>query len=180
MKKPAKKPSSLFLCFSDRKCDFALEEAPRLLVKAAQAHQVIYMEEPVHELVARPTLKTAALTQHISVVTPVLPKGISAESAIGFQSGLVNMLIAAKSHDKLVFWYLTPMAMAFSSLIPCDACVYDRVGERSDRTNQPPEFWDWDEKLLAKADVVYRDGKKTHGQKSPYSNTDAARLFGAS
>lgn len=150
-----------------------------MLLKAAQAHQVIYMEEPVHELVARPTLKTAVVMQHISVVTPVLPKGISAESAIGFQSGLVNMLIAAKSHDKLVLWYFTPMALAFSSHIACDTCVYDRTRDTPAGENQPPEFADWETQLLARADVVYRDGKEIEGRRRPHSDADAGRFFGA-
>lgn len=131
-------------------------------MRAAEAHQVIYIEEPVHELVVRPTLRTAPVTPHISVVTPVLPNGIGTDSAIGFQRSLVDMLIAAKSHQGLILWYLTPMALAFSHHLAGDICIYERMADRADRKNPPAEFSVWEEKLLAQADVVLKDGKRSH------------------
>ena len=175
MKTADKKPSSLLFCFAHRKWDLVLHEPGHPLARPAEGHEVIYLEEPVHEPVPRPTLKTAPGGPHISIVTPVLPEVMAPDSAIGFQRSLVSMLIAAKSHDELILWYFTPKAWAFTSHVACDVCVYDRVGDETGCGNPPKEFSDWEEKLLVRADVVLRNG---HEDGVPCSRaTDMARLF---
>ena len=99
--------------------------------------------------------------------------------------GFVNMLIAAKSHEALVLWYFTPMALAFTSHVACDVCVYDRIGDRANRIDPPAEFSDWEDKLLARADVVLRNGEEI-AEDMPQpdvrhsGNTDRARILEAS
>jgi glycosyltransferase involved in cell wall biosynthesis len=165
MAKSGRKFSSLFLCFSHLRWNFVLQRPQHLLTRAAETRQVLYIEEPVYEMIERPTLKTVQAATNISVITPVLPKNMQPNSALGFQRILVNMLIAAKAHEELILWYYTPMALAFSSHIKSDVCVYDCMDELSAFKNPPAGLAEWEEKLFAQADIVFTGGQSLYEAK---------------
>ena len=61
----------------------------------------------------------------------ILPEGLDPDDIILEQHELVEKLIGRQAMTTRVFWYYTPMALAFSSDLECDLCVYDNMDELS-------------------------------------------------
>ena len=64
-----------------------------------------------------------------------------------------------------MFWYYTPMAMAFSSRLECDLCVYDNMDELSAFNGASPELLELETDLFSRADLVFTGGMSLYEAK---------------
>ncbi|MER9332389.1 glycosyltransferase family 1 protein, partial [Mesorhizobium sp. M0587] len=92
------------------------------------------------------------------MATPVLPLGTSAAKADAVQRIFVQQTIASMSHNRLIAWYYTPMALRFTEYLDPDICVYDCMDELSAFKNAPPELGQMEKALLRRADLVFTGG----------------------
>ena len=86
----ARKP--LFLCFSHLRWDFVWQRPQHLLVRAARDHDVLFLEEPIHDEVLEPRLDLTPRPGGIQVGVPVLPHGTWGDAAVAFVPPLVLTL----------------------------------------------------------------------------------------
>ena len=61
----------------------------------------------------------------------MLPEGLAQDGCGLEQHDLIEALIGRQPNGTRMFWYYTPMAMAFTSHLECDLCVYDNMDELS-------------------------------------------------
>jgi glycosyltransferase involved in cell wall biosynthesis len=157
--------ASVLLCLSHLRWNFVFQRPQHLLTRAARTHTVLYFEEPVYERVARPVMRATEPTRGVRVLTPVLPDGTTAAQAIDMQRTLLNNALASVTHDRLVLWYYTPMALPFSDHVECDVCVYDCMDELSAFKNAPRELVQMERLLMQRADVVFTGGQSIYEAK---------------
>jgi glycosyltransferase involved in cell wall biosynthesis len=95
----------------------------------------------------------------------VLPTGIDNASSTLMQRQLLDELMNAASHDRLIAWYYTPMALSFSGHLHPDVCVYDCMDELSAFKNPPVGLADREAQLFATADLVFTGGQSLYQAK---------------
>ena len=78
---------------------------------------------------------------------------------------LVDGLLAREPNGPRVFWYYTPMALAFTSHLECDLCVYDYMDELSLFRGASPELIELEDELFARADLVFTGGMSLYEAK---------------
>jgi glycosyltransferase involved in cell wall biosynthesis len=156
---------TLLLCFSHLRWDFVWQRPQHLLSRAARDFDVIVFEEPVFKPDVAPHLDITPRPGGIRVAVPVLPDGMSAIEQVMAQRQLGERLIAGQASASRVFWYYTPMAMAFSGHIPADVTVYDNMDELSAFAGASPELLAHEGDLFARADLVFTGGMSLYEAK---------------
>lgn len=157
--------SSIILCFSHLRWDFVHQRPQHILTHASKQQQLIYFEEPIYEEIRYPSMRVNDRSARITIVTPVLPAGISATKADAIQRRFVDQIVTSTPHDRLTVWYYTPMALRFSDHIACDVCVYDCMDELSAFKNAPAELQQMEKALFQRADVVFTGGQSLYEAK---------------
>jgi len=155
----------LLVCFSHLRWDFVWQRPQHLLSRAAKQYQVLVVEEPIFKpgIVAHMDLSTRP--QGVTVAVPMLPEGLDAEDVILEQRDLVEKLLGRQSQGLRIFWYYTPMAMAFTSHLECDLCIYDNMDELSLFRGASRELLDLESALFARADLVFTGGMSLYEAK---------------
>jgi glycosyltransferase involved in cell wall biosynthesis len=156
---------TLLLCFSHLRWDFVWQRPQHLLSRAARRFDVIVFEEPAFEADAAPRVDITSRPCGIRVAVPVLPRGMSPVEQIVAQRQLLERLIAGEASASRIFWYYTPMAMAFSGHIPADITVYDNMDELSAFAGASPELLAHEGDLFARADLVFTGGMSLYEAK---------------
>lgn len=155
----------LFVCFSHLRWDFVWQRPQHLLSRAAKAYRVLLVEEPLYEPGIVPYMHVSSRPQGITVAVPMLPTGIDPTRAVAAQRGLVDRLLAREPEPAQVLWYYTPMALAFTSHLESDLCVYDNMDELSLFRGASQELMDLEAELFSRADVVFTGGASLYEAK---------------
>ena len=155
----------LLVCFSHLRWDFVWQRPQHLLSRAARRYRVLVVEEPVFEAGIAPHLDLSRRGTGITVVVPKLPEGLDAADVVLAQRALLERFLGREASEPRVFWYYTPMAMAFSSQLECDLCVYDNMDELSLFRGASPELLALENELFARADVVFTGGMSLYDAK---------------
>ena len=155
----------LFVCFSHLRWDFVWQRPQHLLSRAAKAYRVLLVEEPLYEPGIAPYISVTTRPQGITVAVPILPTGIAPARAIAAQRDLVDRLLAREPEPPQVLWYYTPMALAFTSHLEADLCVYDNMDELSLFSGASQELIDFEAELFSRADIVFTGGASLYEAK---------------
>ncbi|MFO1148412.1 MAG: glycosyltransferase [Alsobacter sp.] len=159
---PASRP--LLLCFSHLRWDFVFQRPQHLLTRAARHYQVVFFEEPVFEDGVEPELAVSPRDGGVTVAQPRLPSGMSEAMQIAAQRRMVDSLVAVNGRPA-VLWYYAPLAMAFSSHVLAETCVYDCMDELSAFRNAPPLLPAMERRLFGRADLVFTGGMSLYEAK---------------
>ncbi len=155
----------LLVCFSHLRWDFVWQRPQHLLSRAAKHYRILIIEEPMLKPDIQPHMDVSTRPGGITIVVPMLPEGLSESDVILAQRRLVDRLLAREPEGPRVFWYYTPMALAFSSHLDCDLCVYDNMDELSLFRGASQEMIDLENELFARADVVFTGGMSLYEAK---------------
>ena len=155
----------LLVCFSHLRWDFVWQRPQHLLSRAARHYAVLVIEEPVFRAGAEPHMDLSQRPQGVTIAVPVLPEGLSHEDVIAEQHDLIEALIGREASAPRVFWYYTPMALAFTSGLECDLCVYDNMDELSLFRGASRVLIDLESALFARADLVFTGGMSLYEAK---------------
>jgi glycosyltransferase involved in cell wall biosynthesis len=156
---------SLLVCFSHLRWDFVWQRPQHLLSRAAKTYRVLVVEEPHVREGASPHMEVSERDGGVRIAAPILPPGLSHAEAILAQRSLVERLLAAETGSPRLFWYYTPMALAFTSHLDCDVCVYDNMDELAAFKGASPELLALEEDLFRRADVVFTGGMSLYEAK---------------
>jgi glycosyltransferase involved in cell wall biosynthesis len=159
------RPAPLLVCFSHLRWDFVWQRPQHLLSRAAKHYRVIVVEEPVFKPSVAAHIEISHKPGGIMIAVPVLPEGLGGADAIKAQRKLVEQMLAREPEAGRVFWYYTPMALAFTSHLECDLCVYDNMDELSAFRGASAELLALEQKLFAKADLVFTGGMSLYEAK---------------
>lgn len=163
LRKGARIPSTL-VCFSHLRWDFVYQRPQHLLSRFAQDTEVYYMEEPVFGA-ERPHYVITEKADHLHVIVPHLPDGYTTEMAEAIQRELLNDFMTGRNILDSVFWYYTPMALAFSGHLNPAITIFDCMDELSAFRFAPPRLKQMEQNLLSRADVVFTGGMSLYEAK---------------
>jgi glycosyltransferase involved in cell wall biosynthesis len=167
-------PEETLLCFSHLRWDFVYQRPQHLLSRMARTRSVIFFEEPVFRAVEQPVLEQTVSLEGVIVALPVLPHGLPGPKIVTAQRLMVDELVAGLPTSRLVCWYYTPMALAFSSHLAPDLCVYDNMDELSAFRGAPPRLVARERELFRRADVVFTGGQSLfEAKKGRHQNVHA-------
>jgi glycosyltransferase involved in cell wall biosynthesis len=155
----------LLVCFSHLRWDFVWQRPQHLLSRAAKLYDVLIVEEPIFRTGTIPHMDVSQRPQGVTVAVPILPEGLDHTDVILEQRDLVEKLVGARTRGSRVFWYYTPMAMAFTSHLECDLCIYDNMDELSLFRGASRELLDLEADLFARADLVFTGGMSLYEAK---------------
>jgi glycosyltransferase involved in cell wall biosynthesis len=158
-------PAPLLVCFSHLRWDFVWQRPQHLLMRAAKHYRVIVVEEPAYKPSVTAHIEISHRSGGITIALPVLPEGLSEAEAIRAQRRLVDQLLAREPEAGRIFWYYTPMALAFTAHLECDLCVYDNMDELSAFRGASQELLALEQKLFDKADLVFTGGMSLYEAK---------------
>lgn len=158
-------PAPLLVCFSHLRWDFVWQRPQHLLIRAAKHYRVIFVEEPVFKPSATPHIAISHRPGGITVALPVLQEGLAPAEIVRHQRRLLSQLLAGEAERGRVFWYYTPMALAFTDHLESDLCVYDNMDELSLFRGASEELIALERKLFAKADLIFTGGMSLYEAK---------------
>jgi UDP-galactopyranose mutase len=152
------------VCFSHLRWDFVFQRPQQLLTRCAKRHRVFFFEESV-EGEGQARLESASGGQNVEVLTPVLPRGTTAEEAEHLYAALVGRALAERAVTDYVLWYYTPLAVFLAQVLSPLAVVYDCMDELSAFKGADPALLSREKELFANADVVFTGGHSLYEAK---------------
>lgn len=150
------------VCFSHLRWDLVFQRPQHIMTRLSDSFDVVYWEEPRFDAECeRPRLERLALSQGLVRAIPVLPAGLDSSKT----DSALRMLLQAEvaSHaGALVFWYYTPMMLAFSAAVRSDLIVYDCMDELANFAFAPGDIAEREADLMARADMVFCGGRSLY------------------
>jgi glycosyltransferase involved in cell wall biosynthesis len=165
-------PAMQLVCFSHLPWKFVYQRPQHILSRFTKKYTVYYVEEFVYSNEVEEDGYTSTITtENVTVVVPHLSNKVQgAQNETKRKELVVKNLFKANSIQSYVFWYYTPMALAYTAVFNPLSTVYDCMDELSAFKFAPPELKMYEQELFKKANVVFTGGnnlyeakKKQHG-----------------
>ncbi len=153
------------ICFSHLRWDFVFQRPQHLLTRCAKTQRVFYIEEPVFGEVEQDHFKSKPTPEGVTVITPFLKHGYGEEEVNGKLKYLLEELFELRTIKSYIFWYYTPMPIAYSTFFEPTLIIYDCMDELSMFKNAPASLLENEEKLFKKADLVFTGGQSLYQYK---------------
>jgi glycosyltransferase involved in cell wall biosynthesis len=151
-------PPKHLLCFSHLRWDFVLQRPQHLLKRCAKDMQVYFFEEPLFDTDTEPFFSIAKREEHLHIVIPHLNPGLTSEQIVIKLSSLVDKFLEDADLSDWIFWYYTPMALPFTDRFSPKLVIYDCMDELSGFKFAPKELVAYENRLFAKANLVFTGG----------------------
>jgi UDP-galactopyranose mutase len=157
----------LLLVFSHLRWDFVLQRPQHVMMRAAQTYDVLFWEEVVWTSGGTPWVELFPRAKGITVAVPHVPGGMSAIKTDAAQRQLLDQAVAGRElkHRPFAAWFYTPMALTFAEHLRPDVTIYDCMDELSAFRGAPPRMLELEERLLARADLVFAGGRSLYEAK---------------
>lgn len=174
------------ICFSHLRWNFVFQRPQHLLTRWARETRVFYIEEPICGKYDSNFLKTvyANSREKLTVITPYVREGMSELEINVYLEESVDQIIKWYNIKDYMLWYLTPMAIEFSTHLEPEMIVYDSMDELSCFKGAHPNMLKNEDLLLSFADVVFTGGhnlyefkKQRHHNIHPFPSSIDQRHF---
>jgi UDP-galactopyranose mutase len=146
------------ICLSHLRWNFVFQRPQHLMTRCARGRAVYFVEEPIREGTAAPSLRIER-SSHVTVVVPCLPADMDAADAFAVQRSLIDALIDQERLANYVLWYYTPLALAFTDHLQPLAVVYDCMDELSGFKGASPALKAYETELFRRASLVLTGGQ---------------------
>jgi UDP-galactopyranose mutase len=155
------------ICFSHLRWDFVFQRPQHLLTRWAKEARVFYFEEPVFGLYESNYISTvySQANPNIIILSPHIIQGSTEDQINIFLEDSVNIVIRWNNIHDYLLWYITPMAMPFSSHLKPRIVVYDCMDELSNFKGAHPLMAKNEASLFNFADVVFTGGNSLYEYK---------------
>lgn len=160
-----KKITKQLVCFSHLSWKFVYQRPQHLLSRFTKTYDVYYVEEFIHS--NEPDGYTINVTnENVNVVIPHLNNNNQGKLNEPKRLEIIlQNLFDDYAIQSYIFWYYTPMALAYSNKFEPIATVYDCMDELSAFKFAPPELKTFEQELFQKADVVFTGGNNLYNAK---------------
>ncbi len=152
------------VCFSHLRWNFVYQRPQHLLSRFAKANRVFFIEEPVFSE-SPDSLQITLTEENVLVVIPQLQTGEETKNKEDRLYHLVSRLFSQMQVNQYIFWYYTPMALAFTGKFNPTVIIYDCMDELSAFKFAPPELKTLEASLMKSADVVFTGGQSLYEAK---------------
>ena len=153
------------LCLSHLRWDFVYQRPQHLMSRFAREQPVVYFEEPVDSPNDDDFLHVREDRSGVRILVPHLAAGRHMAAREDAQRKLLDRYLADEGVERLMLWYYTPMALAFTRHLDRELTVYDCMDELSAFRFAPPELLDRESALLDEADLVFTGGRSLYEAK---------------
>jgi UDP-galactopyranose mutase len=153
------------ICFCHLRWNFVYQRPQHLLSRFTWNHRVFFIEEPEWGATMNHAKINVDESSMVWVIVPQLKEGLSALEAIAAQREILDSLLASMQIKNYIFWYYSPMALAWSDHLKPDLIVYDCMDELSAFKFAPPELIQRERVLFKKADIVFTGGQSLYEAK---------------
>ncbi|WP_238550606.1 UDP-galactopyranose mutase [Blastomonas sp. AAP53] len=159
---PAPSARPVIVCFSHLRWDLVFQRPQHIMSRLSQSFDVIYWEEPRFDPQSdQPRLERLAMDKGLVRAIPVLPAGLDAAATEQALRTLLQAEVAGHA-GPLVYWYYTPMMLAFSAPVRADLIVYDCMDELANFAFAPGDIAERETELIARADLVLCGGRSLY------------------
>lgn len=153
------------VCFSHLRWDFVYQRPQHLLTRCARDRRVFFVEEPIFGN-GSIRLDVQERDGGVIVVVPHLPEGLRSEIAItAVLKEMTRRLFLEQGIREYVFWYYTPMALAFTRDFSPIASIYDCMDELSAFKGAHSRLVDFEQELFNRVDLVFTGGQSLYEAK---------------
>jgi glycosyltransferase involved in cell wall biosynthesis len=164
--------------------DFVWQRPQQLFSRLAARHPVLFVEDPMHEGGAAPSLRVSEPHAGVVRVVPVLPEDHARDTdaqcatvAPLLRAALASHPLVAGRFDDAIQWFYSPMsAPSFLGDFGTVGAVYDCMDELANFRFAPPDIAERERFLLGHAKVVFTGGPQIFDAKSPLH--DNVHCFG--
>lgn len=158
------------VCFSHLPWKFVYQRPQHLLSRFTKKYAVYYIEELVYSNETDGYSKSIT-DENVTVVVPHLNNSTHGQHESKRLEIILKNLFKENSIHSYVFWYYTPMALAYTDDFNPKAIVYDCMDELSAFKFAPPALKEFEQELFGKANVVFTGGNNLYkAKKSQHQN----------
>ncbi len=159
------------VCFSHLPWKFVYQRPQHLLSRFTKKYTVYYIEEFIYSI-EEDGYKTNITNENVTVVVPHLSNRIqNTQNETTRKEIVLKNLFEAYAIESYIFWYYTPMALAYTADFNPLATVYDCMDELSAFKFAPPELKTLEQALFEKAHVVFTGGNNLYkAKKTQHAN----------
>jgi glycosyltransferase involved in cell wall biosynthesis len=174
------------ICFSHLRWNFVFQRPQHLLSRWARVSRVFFFEEPIFGQYESNFLKTVYSNtgESLVVITPHIKENLSEPEVKRYLEDSVDNIINWSGIKDYLSWYLTPMAVEFTSRLKPEIIVYDSMDELSAFKGAHPDMMKNENILFSMADVVFTGGhnlyeykKHRHNNIHPFPSSIDQRHF---
>ena len=153
------------ICIVHLRWKFVFQRPQHLMTRAARQYQTFYVEEPIFytgstEDTNGDHLERFTDPSGITVCTPHILAGLSAQESQARTARLVAELLRQEGLERYVLWVYTPMEWPVVSGLSPALTVYDCMDELSGFRHAPPQLCEREQQLFAHADLVFTGGQR--------------------
>ena len=149
------------IVFSHLRWSFVYQRPQHLLSRLTRRYRVLFVEEPVHDPGAEPSLQveaTACPRVTVLRLASRLPAQGFDDAALALLGPLLARFLAQARLLRCVAWFYTPMAVPLLAELAPLAVVYDCMDELAAFKAAPPAMRAREAQLLRQADLVLTGG----------------------
>ena len=150
---------SALVVFSHLRWSFVYQRPQHLMSRLARHHQVLFIEEPVHDP-GPPRLDSSWQGRSLEVLTPHTPlpaQGFDPQQALVLRP-LLRRALQERGIRSPMAWLYTPMALSMARALDPVLWIYDCMDELSAFKDAPPELPERERELMSLADLVLTGG----------------------
>jgi glycosyltransferase involved in cell wall biosynthesis len=160
-----KKDPMQLVCFSHLPWKFVYQRPQHLLSRFAKKYAVYYVEEFIYNE-EEDGYSVTTIADNIKVIVPHLKRGAATKfSEIQRLENILKTLFKVYAINAYLFWYYTPMALAYTANFSPRVTVYDCMDELSAFKFAPPALKTLEQQLFKKADIVFTGGNTLYEAK---------------
>ncbi|WP_373550065.1 glycosyltransferase family 1 protein [Haliscomenobacter sp.] len=159
------------VCFSHLPWKFVYQRPQHLISRFTKEYTVYYIEEFVHST-EEDGYSINATNENVKVIVPHLCNRVNGvQNETKRKELILKNLFKEHSIQSYIFWYYTPMALAYTAHFNPLATVYDCMDELSAFKFAPPELKLLEQLLFKKANIVFTGGNNLYkAKKSQHHN----------
>lgn len=160
--------STHLVCFSHLPWNFVYQRPQHLLSRFTKKYTVFYVEECTYSL--EDDGYTMSVTdENVTVVVPHLYKSVRGNHNEAERiEAIIRKLFKEQSIHTYLFWYYTPMALAYTADFEPIVTVYDCMDELSAFKFAPTNLKTYEDELFQKADIVFTGGNNLYKEKKSH------------
>lgn len=157
------------VCFSHLSWKFVYQRPQHLISRFTKKYAVYYIEEFAYST-EKDGYSAHVTDENVTVIVPNLNTTNQANESKRKEI-IIKALFEEYCINSYIFWYYTPMALAFSSVFHPIAIIYDCMDELSAFKFAPTELKLFEKELFKKADLVFTGGNSLYkAKKSQHQN----------
>jgi glycosyltransferase involved in cell wall biosynthesis len=153
------------VCFSHLRWKFVYQRPQHLLSRFAKKYAVYYIEEYIYTDEAD-GYSVNITDENVTIITPHLKNNQTSHQSEAYRiENILKVVFEEQVIHCYIFWYYTPMALAFTANFNPLTIVYDCMDELSAFKFAPPELKLLEQQLFQKAAIVFTGGNSLYEAK---------------